>query len=291
MSNTRMNTRAHNTMTHFNATPMASMRAAFLRGATDIGQGDFAMHGMMEPLAYPGVCNVDGDDDDAGGEGTGKTEPAKTHSKEDVERIVAKRLAAQAKENAALTKKLADAEKRATDIEERMADLESKGKGDGVPDARELARAEKRIKQLEDQLKNTEAEKERAALEANEAKTGLNRHRISSTVQNALAAAKAHAKGLPDATEMMLSRCSPEYDADTGELTLTVDGVPFTNVNEAAKRFLETRPYFAEGVGGGAGLIRPNGSGGGRVSPEQLKGMSSDELLLSGLNTPAKPTV
>lgn len=283
MKNTRTNTHASITMNPFAST---SLRGAALRGnafAWDGGHLNAVEPWHVDAMAHaPSVCFADGDDDDDDAN-KGKDEEKK-FSQADLDRLIAKRFKNSEKETSALTKKLEAAEKQNAELAERMSELEAKASGNtGEADAKTLQRLEKQNKQLQDQLKTEQEARTAAEKLANDASKGLKQFRVGQLVQNALAENKAHAKGLPVAVKTMLAECSPEFDEETGELTLTVDGVPFTNTKDAAKRFLESQPYFAEGMGGGSGMVRANGSS-GRVSSEQLKNMTSDELLVMGLN-------
>lgn len=256
---------------------MSSLRGQMLRGVSDPNNVfyDTRVFGLNA-----GLCFADGGD---GGDGGGK--PEKTFTQDDFEKTLAKRLSGKDKEIESLSKKLTTQEDAFEQMKAQLEALEAKASGNGAQaNEKEVERLSKLVKRQEDQLKGMETEKNTATELAQRAVNQMTTFRVSSMVRDSLLANKAHADGLPDAVEAMMRSCNPEFDAERNELTLTVDGVPFTKPEEAAARFLERKPFYAQGIQGGAGGNRSNGSSG--PNAEQMKDMSGQDLLLAGMKPP-----
>lgn len=254
-------------------------RAAILRG---IFPGKVSLERLTQLAGNGVLCMADSGDE--GDSEDDKEKSGKVYSKEDLERIVTKRLSSKSKELNKLQKQFDEQKSANASLTERLEALENKGK-DGAGVEKELQRLTKALKRSEDQIASLTSERDAAVSTAEGIASEFKKQRVSGLVRNALAAQKAHPEAIDDAVAAMLGSCSPEFDDETNELTLTVGGVPFTKPKEAAKRFLESKPFFAQGLPGGSGASGGRGGNGSRPSKEQMDGMSEHALLISGLSS------
>jgi hypothetical protein len=228
--------------------------------------------------ADPFVCFVEGGDDDDGDKGKDKT-----FTQDEVERIVKKRIAKAEKENAALTKRAdaaeAESKKNADAIEKLQARLDDSGKGTNTE--KELAQLTRKHAKLEADMAKAKAELGEAQAAAEKATAGLSNTKLRTMVREALRGAKAHGKGMEQAVTLMMHDAEIKLD-DDGKFTATIDGVPYDKPEDASKKWLETNPHFAEGVGGGSGSPRAGGTT-KMLSPDQLDSMHPTSLLGIGL--------
>lgn len=225
------------------------------------------------------ICFAEGDDiPDA----PPSSDSGKTFTQEDVDRIIAKRLAAKEKELAKLAAENEKTSKRFEEMSAKFEELSAKYEETNKSDVeRELIKAQRAIAKYQDRIKALEEQAAEATKTATEARSTLKQRELESALRSGLLKAKAHARGLDQAVKILISEGRAEVD-DEGRITLTIGDVPYDDPAEAAERWLQANPHFAEGMLGGSGTPMP-GKGGGFMSLEQMDKMSPDALLKAGL--------
>lgn len=229
----------------------------------------------------PSVCFADSGDGD-GDPTPPPSDSGKTFTQEDVDRIIAKRLAAKEKEIAKLAAENEKTSKRFEEMNAKFEELSAKYEETNKSDVeRELIKAQRAIAKYQDKIKALEEQAAEATKTATEARSTLKQRELESALRSGLLKAKAHTRGLDQAVKILISEGRAEVD-DEGRVTLTIGDVPYDDPAEAAERWLQANPHFAEGMLGGSGTPMP-GKGGGFMSLEQMDKMSPDALLKAGL--------
>ncbi len=244
----------------------------------DLGLVD-SITGMRLAPRDPWTCFVEDDGD----EGEGGEPPGKTFTQADVDRIVKTRLKKQERELAQATKRAEESEKATAELTKKFDSLQEKF------DATNKSDIEKELAKLQREMERAKAERETLAKERDEAKalaeqatSGLAQTQLQSTLRDALRENKAHGKGMEQAVRLMLAE-GAAFDED-GNFAFKVGDVPYDKPIEAAKKWLEANPHFAEGTAGGSGTPRIGNS---RVmTDEQLDAMPAVSLIEAGLSAP-----
>ncbi len=233
---------------------------------------------IMGALAGIGLCSAP-DPGDPGGGGGGGGGGDKTFTQDQVNAIVAdsrKKYEAQINE----LKPLAEKAKSIDDLQAQITKLTEEKELVGKTEA-EKARieADKAAKRIADERAAAAKERDEEKGKREAAEGRLRNVHVKYALTTALTAAKAFPEALDDAVGAMMASSKVEVD-DDGKVTAVIfGGVTHTDTKAAAEAFLKTKPYFAQGVAGGAGTRNPNGG----IRPADLQSMSSDQLISAGL--------
>lgn len=250
----------------------------------------------LDPFTGPNVARLtapshiafaDGGDDDPddGGE-PAPGDGGRTFTQAEVDRIIKGRLKKSEKELAAAQKRAEKADEAMAAMQAKLDELDDKlTHANASDEAKELAKLQRKYAQLEDKHAKVLSERDEAVAKANEASEGLTKHKVSTTLTDALLGAGAYKKGVKRAVEAMRNEGIVQLDED-GNMILTVAGIPYEDATEAAKKWLalEENEMFAEGMSRGSGAPRPGG--GALLSPKQMDGMRTGSLLQMGLSNP-----
>lgn len=234
--------------------------------------GDFAPN-------RPGVCSNEGGEGGGGGGGPANTDPPKTFTQEDVNRIAAKQKA----EGERVARERAEADFKAREAEhlKRIEELELAGKSQAERDAHERKQredADRKAREAVQAQLTRERDEERQKREA--AETRYKQDRVSRAVTDALHAAKVIGSAAPDAALSFIRDAKIDVDEDGNVTNVIYGGKSYPKVDEAAKQFLLDKAHFAQPSGGGAGTRSPAGGAGATSQPGRpLHERSREELL------------
>jgi len=235
-------------------------------------------HALVVP-SRTSLCSADAGDGGDGGDGGGAGDGVKKQlSQDEVNRIAAK----QKKEGERAGREAAEAEWK-----EKYAELEAK-----LEEQRKAAmtadeRAAEERKQRDEAEKRTRDEREaKLKKERDEAKAGhaaaverWKNDRRDRELQTALIAAKVYVPASEDAAASMLRNAKIELDDDGSIKSIVYAGKAYDTLEEAAKRFIEDKPHFAQASGvGGAGTRAGNSGGAGANSNTKLHELSREDL-------------
>lgn len=236
-------------------------------------------------IAPSHIAYAEAEDEGEGDEEPPQT-PERTFTQAELDRIIKQRLKKSERELAAAQKRAEKSEASLQSMQAKIDELDDKlttaNKSD---EAKELAKLQRKYAQLEDKFTKVTTERDEAVAKATEAAEGLTKHRVSTTLTDALLGAGAYKKGVKRAVEAMRNEGIVQLDED-GNMILTVAGVPYEDATEAAKKWLaqEENEMFAEGMSRGSNSPRPGG--GGLLSSKQMDGMRTGSLLQVGLSSP-----
>lgn len=205
--------------------------------------------------------------------------PARMFSEEQVNRIVADRLAKANRAGTGVASEAAQAKARAAELEAELEEV----RGKMAPNEQaqiEANKAARRAAQLEADLKAATAQRAELEGKLGELTTRQKSAAVSDVVRKALATSGAHTQGLEQAVRLMVSEGAAELDDDG--VTITIDRVPYTGeaaITKAAAAWLLANPHFQKSTDGGSGSRRPNGGG----VPLDMDKLPAASLISRGL--------
>lgn len=206
-------------------------------------------------------------------------ETPRTFSQEEVDRIVASRVAKAKGESKGALSASEQAKARVAELEAELEETRGKLAPDDASKA-EQAKATRENARLTKELADAKAAAAAATTQLGDLTAKQKTSAIETVVRKALGASGAHTQGLEQAVRLMVAEGAAEVD-DEG-VTVTINKVPYTGdeaIAKAAAAWLTANPHFAKGVDGGSGGRRPNGGAG----PADLEKMSARNLLRAGM--------
>ncbi len=210
---------------------------------------------------------------------TTTTETPRVFTQEEVDRIVASRVAKVKGESKGALTASEQAKAHIAQLEAELEETRSKLAPDDATKA-EQAKIARENARLSKELADARAAAAAATTQLGDLTAKQKTAAIETVVRKALGASGAHAQGLEQAVRLMVAEGSAEVD-DEG-VTVTIDKVPYTGdaaIAKAAAAWLTANPHFAKSVDGGSGGRRPNGGAG----PADLEKMSARALLGAGM--------
>jgi hypothetical protein len=210
----------------------------------------------------------------------GATPPPKTFTQEEVDRIVAARVAKAAGAGKAALTAQQQAAARVAELEAELEETRGKLLPAQGHEA-DLAKTARERDRLAKELTDAKAREDALSGQVSELSTRQKNAAIESVVREALGKSGAHGAGLNQAVRLMVAEGAAEVD-DEG-VTITIDRVPYTGeaaIAKAAAAWLNANPHFQKSPDGGSGGRRPNG---GALPPADMDKMSAGALLRTGL--------
>lgn len=222
----------------------------------------------------------------AGGTGAddankGNETPARTFTQDEVDRIVAARVAKAASAGKSALSASEQAKARVAELEAELEETRGKLAPDDASKA-EQAKIARENARLQAELVAARAEKAAADTQLSQLSQAQRTTKIENTMRKALAAGGAHERGLDQAVRLMAAEGAAEVDDDG--VTVTINKIPYTGeaaIAKAAAEWLAANPHFAKGSDGGSGGRRPNGG----ALPVDMDKMTSRQLLHEGLRS------
>jgi hypothetical protein len=208
--------------------------------------------------------------------------PVKTFTQEEVDRIVAARVAKVSSAGKTAQTEQQKAAARVAELEAELEETRTKLLPAQGHEA-DLAKTARERDRLAKDLADAKARENALAGQVTELSTRQKNAAIESVVRDALSKSGAHAPGLTQAVRLMVAEGAAEVD-DEG-VTITIDRVPYTGeaaIAKAAVAWLNANPHFQKSTDGGSGGRRPNG---GALPPADMDKMPVGALLRAGLKT------